>query len=400
MIINDRKVIVKQKIETFEGVQVHLYNFEKHLRVDRENDEILKDIKNNILPFDIEIIDEVEKKRDGEIVFSKTTTHQGNYIWSNLKPSTKRYLRENDKKFSIFEYSQYDRINNNFNCYNDREKRFLKLYDKLKETDEEEFNRLYENVVVVGGTLPLTISNKAYMSSRRAYKTVKALALANCDDLKYFCTFTYADIINQEKHVKANTERLEGEYSVIFNYIENDYDKKVQAFSTFMDNFKKKLKKQYKIDLKYITVPEEHASGDIHFHSLLSEFPQELLYENPLWLDYDFRKRKRFNGKGFINWKHGKSDVQPIQDKEKLSTYIAKYMLKNFKETSDQDYEKYLNKKRYYPSRNLKKSTKKYLFDDKEIDFYMAQVSANTYHDEYINPYNDSTIHKYILPIT
>lgn len=400
MIENDRKVIVAEKLITYGNIQKHYINFEKHMRVKRDNDIILQDIKRNILPFDIEIVEEIEKKVDGEILSTIYKTHMGNYIWSNLLPVTKRYLRENDKKFSIFEYVQYDKINNNTSIYEYREKRLLKLYPDLEITDNDAFNKLYEDVVVIGKVLPLPITNKAYMSARRSYKQVKSLALCNCDTLTCFCTFTFADIKNVNRHLELNNNRNLGEKDIKFKYVDNDYEIKVQAFSTFLENLKKKLKKQYKHDLKYISVPEEHKSGDIHFHALMNELPVEILYDNPEWLDLNFKANKRFYGKGFNDWKHGKSDVQPIHDKEKVATYIAKYMLKNFLEVSPEHYQKYLNKRRFNSSYNLVKPSEKYLFDKEEIDNLMNEVSANTYHEEYYNPYSESIIHKYILPIT
>lgn len=399
MIKNDRKVIVRQKLITYGNIQQHVTNFETCLRVNREHDEILEDLKNNVYPFNFEIEEEIHIMKDGKIKSIEYKYHDGNYIWGNLKSATKKYLRDNDKKFSIFEYCQYDRLSTNFTIYDHREKRFLKQYKDLLLKDEIAFNKLYEDCVVVGGTMPLTTSNKAYMSARRAYKTVKGLALANSNEFKYFCTFTFADSENNDKYIKCNNERLVGEPSIKFNYVDSDNDNRILAFSTFLKNFKVKLKKLHNIELKTLVVPEEHKSGSIHFHALFSDFPVEFLYDNPLWLDYDFRKNKRFFGKGFSDYKYGKSDVQPIQDSEKLSTYIAKYMLKNFSNVDEEHYERYLNKRRYYPSTNLIKPVEKYLLDDKEIDEIMAKVSANTYHEEYINPYNSSTIHKYIIPL-
>jgi hypothetical protein len=400
MIKNDRKISVRYKSIIYGDIQEHISYYNKPMNVNRDYDEILEDIKKNIFPFDIEIVDEVEIKKAGQVIKTETKEVMGNYLFDNLKPTTKKYLRDNDKKFSIFEYLHFDKRVNKFDIYDIREKRMLKLYPTLENDDNQLFNLIYEQYVVCGGTLPTPTDNKAYTSARRSYKMVKALALANCSQLTKFCTFTFASELNKDKHLRKNNERLQGEKNILFRYIENDYDIKVKAYTTFMNELKKKLKKNYDIDLKYITVPEEHGNGDIHFHSVISELPDELTYDNPYWLDYDSRTKRRYNGKGLTFWRCGKSDIQTVKDKEKISTYIAKYMLKNFSQISKEDYQKYLNKKKYYASLNLIKPTQKYLISEKEIDDAMFKVLADTYREEYKNPYNDSIINKYIIPLS
>lgn len=385
MIKNDRKIAVKNKSIEYGDIQTHLITYDKAIRVNREHDEILEDIKNNIFPFDLEIVDD-----DGKI-------HNGNYIFANLKKETKRYIREKDRLFSIFEYNHYKEVCDSRNIYDYREQRLMKLYKDLETTDNDLFNSMYEDIVVLGHTLPLPIANKAYMSARRAYKEVKKLALTNSKEFKHFCTFTFAGEDKKEKHLLKNEQRLNGEYDLKFNYISGDNDTRIKALTLTINNFKKKLKKNYDIDLKYIIVPEEHKNTEIHFHALFSAIPDELIYTMPLWLDKDYTKNKQKFGKGLIFWKHGKSDIEDIQFPEKVSTYLAKYMLKNFSETSEEDYEKYANKKRYYPSRNLLKPTEKYLITKTEIDNAYYKIADTTYSETYYNPYNNSDINKYII---
>jgi len=105
--------------------------------------------------------------------------------------------------------------------------------------------------------------------------------------------------------------------------------------------------KRYSPDLKYLIVSELHKSGRIHFHALLKGYQATL---QPT--QRKIKEREVFN---LSAWHYGFSTVVKIDNIDKVSTYIQKYITK--------DMLKQGNKKRYWASRNLVKPVVDYNID-------------------------------------
>ena len=126
----------------------------------------------------------------------------------------------------------------------------------------------------------------------RARSRVKELAA--CNPWEYFCTFT----LNAEKQDRFDLRGFKRDLGV------------------WVGNYNKK----FGTKLRYLIVPEPHKDGAVHAHGLLSGVAPSSLVENAHgYLDMPYYQR-RF---GFIN-------LDPIRDPRKVSTYIVKYIGKDF----------------------------------------------------------------------
>lgn len=216
-------------------------------------------------------------------------------------------------------------------------------------------------------TIPSSVAEKIRVSVSRTMQNFDAYAKANVDKFKYFITLTFADVSEKEKHIKLNELRKDNEYNINFNYVKDiksleECNKAMHSFFTYL---KKGLKKK-DLDLYYLGCPEYQSNGNVHYHFLFSDIPDEFIYKVPAWLDYDSINKKYQDGKGLVHWTYGKSDIEVIQDKNRISTYISKYIGKSLNEIDGTVYFERLNKKRYYASRNLDKPE---VFYDEVIDF-------------------------------
>lgn len=279
----------------------------------------------------------------------------------------------------------YERWYNSLNPSNtDYDSRLTKLEVLIPDYTDEEFN----HYVVLGNPLPTPLGKKARDSARRTYKTVNELIKCNVDKFKHFITLTFADEKRKERHLELNDRRKEGEASVIFKYIDaTDFDLCKRKYTQFMDKLKQRLKEKG-ISLEYIAVWELQGNGHYHFHILSTEIPIDEMYLIPEWLDYNHLKKERYNGYGLKKWKYGKSDIQEIKNKARLTTYVSKYIIKSFQNVNPDTYEEYLNKKKYFVTTGLNRPVINYMLDD--IDYELNEP----YIKEYINPYNNGLITK------
>lgn len=98
----------------------------------------------------------------------------------------------------------------------------------------------------------------------------------------------------------------------------------------------------------YIFIPEFHKSGRVHFHGVLGNCNFELIEAvNP-----KTGKVLKRSGRQVYNlpaWKYGFTDVEIIEDKERTSSYMTKYVTKELMSNKEM-----FGKKRYFPSRGLK----------------------------------------------
>lgn len=148
-------------------------------------------------------------------------------------------------------------------------------------------------------------------------------------------------------------------------------------------------------ELSYIGVPEYQKNGAIHYHFLFGDLPDEFLYNVANWLDYDYVNKKKKNGLGIKYWTYGKSDVDVIRDKARVTSYVSKYMMKSLYELDETEYLDRLNKKRYFVSHNLEEAEIKYAstFRESDLDIY------SSYQKEVLNTFNDSLIKKTIYQV-
>ena len=145
-----------------------------------------------------------------------------------------------------------------------------------------------------------------------------------------------------------------------------------------------KIQKRSSPDLKYLIVAELHKeSGRIHFHALLKNFTGELK------LAYNKNNTVKIkNGRKIYNignYKWGWSTAVKIDNIEKVSSYIQKYITK--------DMLKITNKKRYWTSRNLVKPQKTYNVPLKEEVYSRPLFIQGVYKEEYYKIYTILNIH-------
>ena len=171
--------------------------------------------------------------------------------------------------------------------------------------------------------------NKEYLKFTKTQ--ILDLALNNQDKWEYFLTLTFSD------------SELGG-YS---------HDKAINKLCNWLI-----VQRRNNPNMFYLIVPEFHKSGRLHFHGLVGNVPKwqlEIATNNE-------GKRIRVNGKQIYNLKNyklGFSTISYIQDKQKVSNYISKYVTK---ELIDLKY-----KKRYWYSRNINYPNTYYTYFDGNI---------------------------------
>jgi len=295
-------------------------------------------------------------------------TYPKNYDWGLLSPSMKRFIREQDIVAYNRQYADIYKIN--YDAYDRRIERLRAIYPVI--TDD-----MLVDYVLLGKTIPTTSYKKAMDSARRSYKKVNGIIKANLDVFDTFITLTFAEGDKVDKHKNLGLH---------FDYVDGaDFENVKKAFTLL---FKQIRRKQ---EVSYICVWEQTKRGNYHFHILSSSIDDTLLIDNPSILQYDTIKRRYDNSKGLKMWKHGKSDVQLINDKNRMSTYVSKYILKSIYNILEDDEEmmKYNGKKKYFTSTGLVQPIETYT-DDSVHDIESFEV----YEKEVLNPYNDSVIVK------
>lgn len=153
----------------------------------------------------------------------------------------------------------------------------------------------------------------------RAKTTVKEYALCNSWD--WWCTFT----LDPEKFDRHNL------------------DEYIKKFSKFLNNYNSKATEEYKV--RYLLVPEQHKDGAWHMHGFIKGINPKDLYTNRYgyltWKQYE----KNF---GFIS-------MDKINDMDKCSSYILKYMTKDADKNVSE-----INRHLYYCSKGLNKALEIY----------------------------------------
>jgi len=125
----------------------------------------------------------------------------------------------------------------------------------------------------------------------------RVLELALCNPWQYFVTLT----ISADKQDR----------NAIAEYI--------KALGIWISNYNRK----YNCKLAYILIPEQHKDGAWHLHGLFNGVaPESLIINEHGYLDMPYYKN-RF---GFIS-------LDKIKNKQKCSTYISKYITKQYEQT-------------------------------------------------------------------
>lgn len=162
------------------------------------------------------------------------------------------------------------------------------------------------------------------MYSKRSLKRCKSniidLALNNSNKFEYFITLTF-----DKKELKN------GIYS---------HENAICALSKWLNNQKHQNK-----DMYYLIVPEFHQSGQLHFHGLVGNVPKWNFKQATNAKTGKPIKENGIQIYNLLNYKLGYTTLSVIQDKEKVSNYIAKYATKELINLKF--------KKRYWYSRNL-----------------------------------------------
>lgn len=113
------------------------------------------------------------------------------------------------------------------------------------------------------------------------------------------------------------------------------------------------LRSRYVPDMKFLIVPEQHKDGAWHFHGVLSNVPDDMVFDSGL---------KDKNGRSIYNllyhkesgkiiyekgaWKHGFNTLTKVSGSEQVSKYICKYITKSSDGIPR-------GKRRYFASNNL-----------------------------------------------
>ena len=113
--------------------------------------------------------------------------------------------------------------------------------------------------------------------------------------------------------------------------------------------FRRDIRVRYP-SMRYVAVMERHKSGAIHFHLVVGG-----ITEKELKLVYSGHNDKK--GRQIYNcyaWKYGFSTVTAVDDTEKVSSYILKYIGKSLGVSDD-------FKKRYWASKNCNRPKKRFV---------------------------------------
>lgn len=154
-------------------------------------------------------------------------------------------------------------------------------------------------------------NNKLDNNVSRAKSKIKEYAL--CNDFDFFVTLT----IDPSKYDRYNLKKY------------------YKDLSKFLNNYGT----NHKSKIKYILIPEMHKDGAWHMHGLITGILDKHLKENE---------------NGYLDWvqyskKFGYLSLDRVRDKEKVSSYITKYITKDLSNTIQE-----LNAHLYYCSKGLK----------------------------------------------
>jgi len=122
----------------------------------------------------------------------------------------------------------------------------------------------------------------------------------------------------------------------------------------WFDNLKQRKCK----DMYYLIVPEQHKDGAWHFHGLIGGCDGLEFTDSGKYCGKGSNRQKIYN---FEDWKFGFSTATKVQDTERVSAYICKYITKTMAANTE-------GKQRYWVSQNCNRAViKKRWFPDNEL---------------------------------
>lgn len=164
-----------------------------------------------------------------------------------------------------------------------------------------------------------------------------------------------------------------------------DYDICMRKANKWFNN----QKNRYAENLQYMFVPEQHKDGAWHIHGLIAQVGAIKFVDSG----------KKWGNKCVYNlggWKNGFSTSVPItqtmEDIQKVSTYITKYITKDLCSVTK-------GKKRYYRSQNIPKPIVINLLlesGDNDIDMIIDSLGVSLDYEKTVNGYVDVDYKYYV----
>lgn len=198
----------------------------------------------------------------------------------------------------------------------------VKDFGKLKEV------RTYKIPICKGVTAPYRRKrNEPYTNIAKAIKRARESLQASVSRTKQKI-YDYA---------KANSDEFV--YFVTLTFNPSKVDSYNYSLVTFkMTNWLRNIRKKIP-SLKYIGVPERHKSGRYHFHFLMNDI-------SAILMDSGHKTKDGMSIYNLEAYKLGFSTATLIQDRERVSNYLCKYITKDLALQTK-------GKKRYWHSRSL-----------------------------------------------
>ena len=198
----------------------------------------------------------------------------------------------------------------------------IKDFGKLKEV------RTYKIPICKGVTAPYRRKrNEPYTNIAKAIKRAR-------ESLQTSVSRTKQKIYD---YAKANSDEFVYFVTLTFNPSKVDsYDYSLVTFK--MTNWLRNMRKKIP-SLKYIGVPERHKSGRYHFHFLMNDI-------SAILMDSGHKTKDGMSIYNLEAYKLGFSTATLIQDRERVSNYLCKYITKDLALQTK-------GKKRYWHSRSL-----------------------------------------------
>ena len=193
-----------------------------------------------------------------------------------------------------------------------------------------------------------------------------------CNNFSHFATFTF-DPKNSKVKSEENRHDFQKMSSLLKNWLKTEQ----------LNHFRRHGRK-----FRYLIVPERHKNGAWHFHALLEGYQNETegfyTRKNKYITVAELKKTKKDKNRKFITrYKLGRSEIAPIKDKTKMSSYIKKYITKELIQDK--------NAKRYWASRNLKtpEIIPNFISESQKIPEQFL-IAKHDYHNIYIIPKESS----------
>ena len=193
-----------------------------------------------------------------------------------------------------------------------------------------------------------------------------------CNNFSHFATFTF-DPRNPKVKSEENRHDFQKISSLLKNWLKTEQ----------LNHFRRHGRK-----FRYLIVPERHKNGAWHFHALLEGYKNEIegfyTRKNKYITVSELKKTKKDKNRKFITrYTLGRSEIAPIKDKTKMSSYIKKYITKELIQDK--------NAKRYWASRNLKtpEIIPNFISESQKIPEQFLEAKHD-YHDIYIIPKESS----------